>query len=85
MEPVDFNELLQRGARETLAADLGIDPSEMQHSIDEKPVITPYKTEEKATNIGKYIALPMQAAHQTTFNIATSRPKASGNTVYPKD
>ena len=47
MEPVDFNELLRRGARETLAADLRIDPSEMQHSIDEKPVITPCKTEKK--------------------------------------
>ena len=47
MEPVDFNELLQRGARETLAVDLGIDPSEIQHSIDERPIITPYKTGKK--------------------------------------
>ena len=47
MEPVDFNELLRSGARETLAVDLGIDPSEMECPVDEKPTITAYKTDKK--------------------------------------
>ncbi|MDE0206682.1 MAG: hypothetical protein OXP66_11725 [Candidatus Tectomicrobia bacterium] len=47
MEPVGFSELLRRGARETLAADLGIDPSEMERPTDGKPTVTPYKTAKK--------------------------------------
>ena len=47
MEPVDRNELLQRGVRETLAADLGMDPSGMGRPINEKPAVTPYKTDKK--------------------------------------
>ena len=47
MEPVDFNELLRRGARETLAADLGTGPSETARPADEKPTVTAYKTDKK--------------------------------------
>ena len=47
MEPVDFNELLRRGARETLAADLGTGPSETARPADEKPTVTAYETTKK--------------------------------------
>ena len=44
MEPVDFGKLLRRGTRETLAADLGVDPAEMEHLTEEQPTVTAYKT-----------------------------------------
>ena len=46
-EAVDFNALLRRGVRETLAADLGTDTSEMQQPTDEKLAVTPCRTGRK--------------------------------------
>ena len=34
----------RRGARETMAADLRVDPAEMEHPADEQPTVTAYKT-----------------------------------------
>ena len=47
MEPVNPNELLQRGARETMAGDLGMDPAEIERPTDGNPAVTPYKTDKK--------------------------------------
>ena len=47
MEPVDLNELLQREAHGTLAADLEMDPAEMEHPTDGKLAVMPYKTDKK--------------------------------------
>ena len=34
MEPIDLGEMLRRGVRETVAADLGVDPAEIDRSMD---------------------------------------------------
>ena len=47
MEAVDFNELLQRGGRETLAADTGSDARETAPPTGDRPTITPCKTGKK--------------------------------------
>ena len=44
MEPTDFGEMLRRGARETVAADLGVDSAELEHPTDAQPIVTAYKT-----------------------------------------
>lgn len=47
MEPVDSRELIRRGAHETLAADLKIDPAELEQPIENKPTTTAYRTDKK--------------------------------------
>ena len=44
MEPIDLSEMLRRGARETVAADLGVNPAEIDRSTDNKPTIMACKT-----------------------------------------
>ena len=47
MEAVDFNELLQRGGRETPASDTGSDARETEPPTGDRPTITPCKTDKK--------------------------------------
>ena len=44
MEPTDFGEVLRQGARETVAADLGVDAAETAYPAGEQPAVTAYKT-----------------------------------------
>ncbi len=44
MEPIHFGEMVRRGARETVAADLGVDPAEMERPAGEQPTVTACKT-----------------------------------------
>lgn len=43
MQPTDFGEVLRQGARETVAADLGVDAVETAHPAGEPPTVIVYK------------------------------------------